>query len=74
MVTAICNYGSFEGIENFISNVGFNVFEEKITVLHKRGLLGLYVTDVTVCIIFFCNRLCIMLCIRSTLLHFVIPG
>ena len=40
MLEAICLHGNIENLENFMSNLGFGLFEESESVLQKRGLLG----------------------------------
>ena len=40
MLEAICLHGNIENLENFMSNLGFGLFEENESVLQKRGLLG----------------------------------
>ena len=57
MLEAICLHGNIENLENFMSNLGFGLFEESESVLQKRGLLGnlKYVLYLLKYLYFYCN-------------------
>ena len=40
VLDSICNFGSIGNLEDFFISLGYAVFEEKESLLNKRGLLG----------------------------------
>lgn len=40
MLDSMVNFGSIGGLEDFFINLGYSIFDEKESLLNKRGLLG----------------------------------